>query len=139
MTNFFYYCIIDLGDSITNADYMAKCFDVPKDICDFLLNVFAIIEIRGNVGNWNSVKFEIRSKEAPHNNPHVHASYGEYNLSIDIMTLEIKGNLPNKKQKYAIEWVENNREYLLTKWNEIAMSSKIPLTKSALEFETINV
>lgn len=118
---------------------MSKILNVPIEICEFLVEVFEIIEIRGNVGKWESIKFEVRSKKTPHNNPHIHASYGEYNISIDIITLETKGNLPMKKQKYAIAWVENNKEYLLNKWNEIAMSSKLPWTSSAIDFERLKI
>lgn len=124
---------------MSNPEYMSHCFNIPVDICRFLTETFGIMEIRGIVGDWNSVKFEIRSKETPHNNPHVHASYGEYNVSIDILTLETTGNLPSKKKKSAIKWVEDNQDYLLNKWNTIAMSSKLPMTKSALDFEKVEV
>lgn len=124
---------------MSNPKIMSMQLDLPIEICEFLSETFAIMEIRGNVGEWNSVKFEIRSKETPHNNPHVHASYGEYNISIDIVSLETVGNLPSKKKKSSTKWVEDNREYLLNKWNEIAMSSKMPWTGSALEFEETTV
>lgn len=111
--------------------------NIPKEIEEFLKKAFMIMEVRGNVGNWNSVTFEIRTKETPHNNPHVHASYGEYSISIDIITLETTGNLPKSKYKSSVEWVKRNREYLLGKWNSIAISAKMPFTKSALDFEKI--
>lgn len=124
---------------MNNPEIMSIKFNIPIDICRFLTETFGIMEIRGNVGNWNSIRFEVRSKETPHNNPHVHASYGEYNISIDIITLETIGNLPLKKKKTAIKWVEDNKEYLLTKWNTIAMSSKLPWTSSTLDFEKVEI
>jgi hypothetical protein len=111
---------------------MAKGLDCPVDICEFLMETFLIIQIRANVGNWKGISFQIRSKETPHRNPHVHASYGEFNISIDINTLETKGNLPYKKQKDAKEWVEKNKEELLGKWNNINIKEYLPYMGSSL-------
>lgn len=122
----------DIGDIMNNYEFFAHRFNVPIEVSKFLFNLFELYEVRGIVGNWKGIKFEIRSKETPHNEPHVHASYGEFNVSIDILTLKSKGKMPLKKQKYAIEWVEQNKENLLGKWKNIKIDSKLQFTSSAL-------
>lgn len=106
---------------------------LPDEIENFLLDTFEIYEIRGCVGKDNSVTFEIRPNEGKHNNPHVHARYAEYKISIDIITLSYIGDLPNKKMKSAIMWVENNREKLLNDWKNINITAVLPNTKSLLD------
>lgn len=124
---------------MNSYEFIFKHLDVPTEISEFLINLFEIYEIRANVGNFKGVKFEIRTKETPHNKPHVHASYGEYNISVEIGTLKTKGRLPLKKQKYAVEWVKQHEEYLLGKWKDIALSAKLPYTNSLLAFDKENV
>lgn len=54
-----------------------------------------------------------------HNPPHFHAIYAEYQELIVIETLEtFSGSIPVKQRKKVIEWAENNKGYLLQKWNE---------------------
>ena len=105
----------------------------PKEIFQFLDNVFEIYEIRGIVGKYNGLKFEIRTKETCHATPHVHAEYGEFEISIEIETGKIlAGNLPNKNKRLAIEWVLKNKQKLLKDWNNIAISILSNMTKSKL-------
>lgn len=112
---------------------IAKC-TLPNEIVDFMNSVFEIYEIRGNVGNCKGIKFEVRTNEMNHSRPHVHAKYGEYEVSIDIYNAEIlAGNLPNKKQKIAIDWVSANKEKLLNEWRLIAVSAISSLTSSRLD------
>ena len=125
----------NIGDFMSNYEFFAHSFNIPIELSKFLLDLFEIYEVRGTIGNWKGIKFEIHSKETPHNNPHIHASYGEYNISVDILTLKVKGRMPTKKQKYAIEWVKQNKEYLLGKWKDIKIDSKLPFTNSALSFK----
>ncbi len=109
--------------------------DVPDDIEKFIYDTFEIYEIRARVGLDNAVKFEIRPNEGKHYNPHVHASYSGFTISVDINTLECRGNLPKNKQKNAVEWVKNNKDKLLNDWNNIVITKNLPLTKSNLKIE----
>lgn len=73
---------------------------IPTDILEFIHNTFDLYEIRGRVEQDYGVLFEVRSKETNHNIPHIHASYGEFQISISIMDGNIlAGNLPKKQQK----------------------------------------
>ena len=105
----------------------------PKEIIDFLDDVFEIMEIRRKVGEIVSVEFSVRSNEGNHAIPHVHAAYGEDNISIAIESGEIlAGNLPGKKQKKAVEWVMSHQQQLLNQWKEFAISAVSHTTKSRL-------
>ena len=108
----------------------------PKEIISFLEDLFEIYEIRGRVGQENGVVFNIRTNEKNHNIAHVHAEYGDYNVSIRIDNGEVlAGTLPKKKQRIAKEWVLKNKENLLTKWSEIAISATSTMTKSRLDLQ----
>ena len=91
------------------------------------------MEIRGSVGNCNGVKFVIHSNESNHSIPHVHAEYGEYGISIAIMDGTIlAGNLPQRNQRTAVDWVIKHRDELLGKWNTLSIHGISKLTKSML-------
>ena len=51
-----------------------------------------------------------------HNPPHFHASYGEYKISIDILTGVISGKFPKRALKAVIEWYEIYKDVLLEDW-----------------------
>ena len=54
-----------------------------------------------------------------HLTPHFHAIYAEYQVLIEIDTLEIySGSLPNKQLKKVIDWASKNQDYLRQKWEE---------------------
>lgn len=114
-------------------EYIATKCAFPSEIIDFLDNVFEIREIRKSVGRENGVVFEIRTNEQNHSIPHVHASYGEYNISIGIESgTVLAGNLPKKNQKMAISWVISHKEKLLNNWKNIAISAISNITTTAL-------
>lgn len=113
---------------------MSGITDIPKEFDDFFYNTFQLMEIRGRVGKENGIIFEIRSKESNHNIPHLHAAYGEYNISIALNNQEIlAGNLPIKKQKFAQNWVKENKEKLLGEWKKIHISTYSTSTISRLK------
>lgn len=65
----------------------------------------------------NSIKIMIYYDD--HIPPHFHAEYNEYEELIEILTLETyRGGLPTKQRKRVIEWAKENREFLMSKWNE---------------------
>lgn len=106
--------------------------DYPE-IYDFLSLVFMIIEIRASVGKENGIVFEVRTNEKNHTISHVHARYGEYNISIAIETGEVlAGNLPKQQSKLAQQWVASNQDKLKSDWLNIAISSISHMTMTGL-------
>ena len=66
--------------------------------------------------------------DAEHNPPHVHASYGDYKVSISISNCKIiKGKFPNKAYKLVCEWIEIHRKELLDMWNNQELKKLPPL------------
>ncbi len=117
-----------MREYIRNSNY-------PSEIVSFIYSVFEVYEIRGQVGRYNGIVFKIRTNEKNHTLPHVHAEYGEYSISIEIKTGRVlDGNLPNKNQKIAVNWVLNNQEELMHEWKDIAISALDNMTMTALDF-----
>ena len=115
---------------------LSKLYLCVTAISSFLDNIFEIYEIRGRVGDINGITFCVRTNEQNHTIPHVHAKYGDYNISIEIATGKVlAGNLPKKNQKVAVEWVLKNKDKLLVDWRNIAISAKTTMTKSKLDFK----
>lgn len=53
-----------------------------------------------------------------HAPPHFHALYGEFEVIIDIRTLEvIKGAMPRRALSLILEWASLHREELIEDWN----------------------
>lgn len=107
--------------------------DMPVEIYNFFVDVFELCEVRGKVGEDNGVVFYMSSNEGNHNIPHVHASCGEFDISIGIDDGQVlAGNLPRKNQKIAVSWVKQNKENLLSKWKDIKVSQNLPYRMSRL-------
>jgi len=52
-----------------------------------------------------------------HNPPHFHATYGEYDVLIDINTLAVfAGHLPPRALGLVIEWATINQNKLINNW-----------------------
>jgi len=52
-----------------------------------------------------------------HAPPHFHALYGEYEVLIDIRTLEImSGNIPKRALALVLEWAQGHRAELMEDW-----------------------
>ena len=115
--------------------YMKARFKAPTEIISFLESIFEIYQIRARVGRQNGVAFEIRTNEQNHSLPHVHAAYGEYNISMDIESGQIlAGSLPKKNQKAAVDWVLAHKDKLLGDWKNIAISAVSTMTRTMLDF-----
>ena len=70
----------------------------------------------------DSIKLYIYSRD--HNPPHFHAIYAEYEELIEINTLNTyTGSIPKTQRKKVINWVSNNKDYLVAKWNEFNPNS----------------
>ena len=52
-----------------------------------------------------------------HPPPHFHARYGEFEATVDIVTLEvIEGELPTRALRLVAEWAMIRREELMEDW-----------------------
>lgn len=105
-----------------------------RDLWGFFSGVFEILLIRAKVGKVNGIVFSVRSNEMNHTIPHIHAKYGEYEISVSIKNGEVlAGNLPNKNQKIAVKWVLENKEKLLSDWSNLSLSCDVPGTITMLD------
>lgn len=68
-----------------------------------------------------------------HAPPHFHALYAEFEVEIDIRTLEvIKGNLPRRALALVLEWAVQHRTELMEDWN-LCQSKQSPKRIEPLE------
>ena len=66
------------------------------------------------------IKIIMHTKEKGHKKPHVHVQYGKQEAALSLVDGEfLEGNIHPKKQKYAKEWVLDNKEELLKRYKEI--------------------
>ena len=73
-----------------------------------------------------------KEKNSPHNKPHVHAVFGDSNLSIGSDGEVLAGRLPRKQQKYVEAWVALREDEINAAW--IAMNENdVVLTIKGLE------
>ena len=114
--------------------YLRHSGAIDEEIVEFIEELFQLMEVRRRVGKAKGIIFEIRSNEGKHTVPHVHARYGEYNISIAIESgIPLEGNLPPKQKKYASEWVDNHKEKLLSDWKNYSINATSMMTKSRFE------
>ena len=52
-----------------------------------------------------------------HQPPHFHASYGEYNLSVEISTGVVEGRFPRRALSALMDWYEIYRDQLMEDWS----------------------
>ena len=65
--------------------------------------------------------------------PHFHALYAEFEVEIDIRTLEvIKGRLPRRALALVLEWATEHRGELMEDWN-LCQSKQSPKRIAPLE------
>jgi len=56
-----------------------------------------------------------------HPPPHFHALYAEYEVLINIQTLEVmKGSLPRRAMVMVLEWANEHRAELMEAWKQCA-------------------
>lgn len=93
-----------------------KYNEIYKAFC----RIFGLYEIRKKVETLEyGIVIEIRTKEQGHVIPHIHAKYHSNNISVSLINGEIlAGNIPHKQSKMAVEWIKNNKDYLLSIWEE---------------------
>lgn len=49
--------------------------------------------------------------------PHFHAKYGEYNITVDILTGVVEGRFPKRALRHVLEWQEIHKNELLEDWD----------------------
>ena len=61
-----------------------------------------------------------------HAPPHFHALYAEYEIIVDIRTLEIiKGSMPRRARALVLEWASMHREELTEDWKLCEMKQTL--------------
>lgn len=72
------------------------------------------------------IKMFFKPKE--HEPSHIHAIYGEYVGTFNILTKQmIEGDLPEKAQTLVIEWLNNNSSELQKMWETQTIKKLPPL------------
>lgn len=83
------------------------------------------------IGNENGIKYEIRTNEqCGHNRPHLHISTSSASMSMAIDNGEIlacSGKISPAQRKAARAWMQNHKDLVKTKWNDLSNGIKIPL------------
>lgn len=51
-----------------------------------------------------------------HQPPHFHATYGEYNLTVEISTGVVDGRFPRRALSALMDWYEIYRDQLMEDW-----------------------
>ena len=68
-----------------------------------------------------------------HAPPHFHAMYAEYEIVVNIKTLEIlRGKMPRRALALVLEWASEHRDELLEDW-ELCTAGKPPKKISPLQ------
>lgn len=53
-----------------------------------------------------------------HGPPHFHALYGDYEILVDIRTLEVlEGKMPRRALGLILEWAQEHRKELMEDWD----------------------
>jgi hypothetical protein len=64
-----------------------------------------------------------------HGPPHLHAVYGEFEITVEIETGVVSGRFPRRALSHVLEWTEAHRAELLENW-DLARQGK-PLRRIA--------
>jgi len=64
-----------------------------------------------------------------HPPPHFHATYGEYEITVDIETGVVHGDFPKRALRLVLEWLDLHKEELLEDWRLV--EARRPLQKIA--------
>lgn len=51
-----------------------------------------------------------------HSPPHFHAKYGEYEITVEILSGIVEGKFPKRALMHVLEWQELHQEELLKDW-----------------------
>ena len=67
-----------------------------------------------------------------HAPPHFHAKYGEYEITVNILTGMVEGKFPKRALHHVLEWYELHREELIENW-ELCQKDETPKAIKPLE------
>lgn len=52
-----------------------------------------------------------------HGPAHFHAAYGDYKITVEIESGQVRGEFPSRAQRLVLEWAALHREELMENWN----------------------
>lgn len=91
----------------------------------FLRNITQFVQL----AKINGIKFEVRTNEqSGHHRPHLHVSTSSASMSVAIDDGEIlacSGKITPSQKKMAHEWMLQNKDLVIAKWNEFSNGLKI--------------
>lgn len=67
-----------------------------------------------------------------HAPPHFHAKYGEYEITVNIVTGVVEGQFPKRALRHVIDWYELHKDELMEDW-ELCRKSEMPKPIQPLE------
>jgi len=67
-----------------------------------------------------------------HAPPHFHAKYGEYEITVNIITGVVEGKFPKRALRHVLEWYELHKAELLIDW-ELCEQNEMPNPIEPLE------
>jgi len=67
-----------------------------------------------------------------HSPPHFHAKYGEYEITVTILTGVVEGSFPRRALRHVLEWYELHKDELMEDW-ELCRRSEMPNPIEPLE------
>ena len=67
-----------------------------------------------------------------HSPPHFHAKYGEYEITVTILTGIVEGSFPRRSLRHVLEWYELHKNELINDW-ELCRRSEMPNPIEPLE------
>jgi len=67
-----------------------------------------------------------------HTPPHFHAKYGEYEITVHIVTGVVEGQFPKRALHHVLEWYELHQEELMENW-ELCRKKENPKPIAPLE------
>lgn len=51
-----------------------------------------------------------------HSPPHFHAKYGDYEITVEILTGVVEGRFPKRALRHVLDWHEIHKDELLEDW-----------------------
>ncbi|TAK60189.1 MAG: DUF4160 domain-containing protein [Bacteroidetes bacterium] len=54
-----------------------------------------------------------------HGKPHFHATYGEYEITVEIDTGNVTGEFPKRALNHVLEWNNLHKSELLANWEKL--------------------
>jgi hypothetical protein len=109
----------------TLSEFDMQLIPSDKD-CTVICSQVIAVNNTAEYARADGIIFFFHTAENGHlHNPHIHAQYGEDEISIYLKDYRIVGNFRNKKkQKKAVDYVKENASDIKNKWDRIMKCSK---------------